>query len=325
MLPALAFNETRSDHHVDQDSIFKAHDETFPRCFDLHSLAGKNEIAFKSSNIDINGVRLSAIAKTPISLKRSAEFGNDLWIPIDGYGVIETRTENFRCDSAHSAFLGSTGDRRLHASTLSAVCIQLDHDRLKATHAAMAGLESGVALATHARILPLETKGISFQTLFKQIFENIDVLGDNPQALEQLTIDDSIYRLCVGLLQPDIFSNPKSTRSERLPPRLEITRLCEFLRANLTQPVSLTQMERTSGLSTRVLQYTFKKHFGLRPKEWHRKQRLHGARTALMQVDGGLKISSLAFDFGFPSASDFSHRYRQEFGELPSETLRKKS
>ena len=325
MLPALAFNETRSDHHVDQDSIFKAHDETFPRCFDLHSLAGKNEIAFKSSNIDINGVRLSAIAKTPISLERSAEFGNDLWIPISGYGVIETAAENFRYDGAHSAFLGSTGERRLHASTLSAVCIQLDHNRLNATHAAMAGLKTAVALATHARVLPLEIKGVSFRTLFQQIFENIDALGGNPQALEQLTMDDSIYRLSVGLLQPEILWNPRLSRSDRSPPRQEITRLCEFLRANLTQPISLTQMEQMSGLSSRVLQYSFKKHFGLRPKEWHRRERLHGARAALMRMDAGLKISSLAFDFGFPSASDFSHRYRQQFGELPSETMQRKA
>ena len=84
-------------------------------------------------------------------------------------------------------------------------------------------------------------------------------------------------------------------------------------------------MEQMSGLSSRVLQYSFKKHFGLRPKEWHRRERLHGARAALMRMDAGLKISSLAFDFGFPSASDFSHRYRQQFGELPSETMQRKA
>ena len=93
------------------------------------------------------GVRLSAIAKTPISLERSAEFGNDLWIPISGYGVIETAAENFRYDGAHSAFLGSTGERRLHASTLSAVCIQLDHNRLNATHAATARSSSSAPQA----------------------------------------------------------------------------------------------------------------------------------------------------------------------------------
>ncbi len=323
MLPALAFNETKQDHYVDQVSIFKAHDEIFPRYFDLHSSGDTSELAFKSSNIEINGLRLSAIARTPMSLRRSAEFGNDLWIPVQGHGVIETASENFRCDSGQTAFLGSTGERRLHASTLSAVCIHLDQNRLNATHATMAGLETALVIATHARILPLEIKGVSFQTLFRQIFKKIDALCGNPQALEQLMIDDSIYRLCVGLLQPKVLWNPRLSRSDRSPPRQEITRLCEFLRANLTQPISLTQMEQMSGLSSRVLQYTFKKQFGLRPKEWHRRQRLHGARAALMRMDGSLKISSLAFDFGFPSASDFSHRYRQEFGELPSETLQR--
>ncbi len=325
MLPALAFNETRPDHSVDQVSIFKAHDETFPRCFDLHSLLGANELAFKSSNLEINGLRLSAVANTPLRMKRNAECGNDLWIPIHGHTIIETQTGRFRYGSGESAFLGSTGDRCFHTSTRSAVCIHLDQDRLNATHAAMAGLETAAAIPTCARTLPLEINRISFQTLFKQIFEQIDALGGNPQALAQLTVDDSIYRLCVGLIQPEIFSHPGACRSERAPPREEIARLCEFLRANLTQPVSLTQMEQLSGLSSRVLQYSFKREFGLRPKEWHRKQRLHGARAALCRSDRGLKISSLAFDFGFPSASDFSHRYRLEFGELPSQTMQKRA
>ena len=325
MLPALAFNETRPDHYADQVSIFKAYDETFPRCFDLHSLLGTNELAFKCSNLEINGLRLSAVANTPLSMKRNAECDHELWIPIQGHTIIETRTEKFRYDSGESAFLGSTGDRCFHTSTRSAVCIHLDQDRLNATHAAMAGLETAVAIPTCARTLPLEIKGISFQTLFKQMFEQIDAFGGNPQTLAQLTVDDSIYRLCVGLIQPEIFSNPGASRSERAPPREEIARLCEFLRANLSQPISLTQMEQLSGLSSRVLQYSFKKYFGLRPKEWHRKQRLHGARAALCRSEDGLKISSLAFDFGFPSASDFSQRYRLEFGELPSETMRKKT
>ena len=325
MLPALAFNETRPDHYVDQVSIFKALDETFPRCFDFLSLVGKSELGFKSSNLEINGLRLSAIANTPLSMKRNAECGNDLWIPLQGYTVIETQGGKFRHDSGHSAFLGSTGDRCFRTSTQSAVCIHLDQDRLNATHAAMVGLGGTAAIATSARTLPLEINRISFQTLFRKIFEEIDALDGNPQALAQLTVDDSIYRLCVGLIQPEIFSNPGACRSQRAPPREEITRLCEFLRAHLTQPVSLTQMEQLSGLSSRVLQYSFKKHFGLRPKEWHRKQRLHGARAALCQSGGTVKISSLAFDFGFPSASDFSHRYRQEFGELPSETMQRKA
>ena len=325
MLPALAFNETRPDHYADQVSIFKTLDETFPRCFDLLSLVGKSDLAFKSSNLEINGLRLSAVANTALSMKRNVECGHELWIPIHGHSIIETKAGRFRSGGGESAFHGSTGDRCFHTSTLSAVCIHLDQKRLNATHAAMVGLESAAAIPTCARTLPLEINRISFQTLFRKIFEEIDALDGNPQALAQLTVDDSIYRLCVGLLQPEIFSNPGASRSARTPPREEIARLCEFLRANLTQPISLTQMEQLSGLSARVLQYSFKSHFGLRPKEWHRKQRLHGARATLRRSDGSPKIGSLAFDFGFPSASDFSHRYRLEFGELPSETIRRKS
>ncbi len=325
MLPALAFNNTRPDHYVGHDPIFKAMDETFPKCFDFDSLAGRQALAFKSSELKINGLRLNAVANTPICMKRDVHVGNDLWIPLNGCNSIETEGKTFHYDSGRSAFLGSTGERCFRTSIISAVCIHLDPDRLNATHAAMVGLETPIAVPAFARTLPLDVHRISFRTLFKNVFEEIDALDGNPQALKRLTTDDTIYRLCVGLLQPEIFANPAPSGSTRSPPRAEILRLCEFLTANLRQPISLTQMEQCSGLSSRVLQYSFRKHFGLRPKEWHRKQRLHGARAALMGADGGLKISALAFDFGFPSASDFSYRYRLEFGESPSQTMLRNS
>jgi transcriptional regulator GlxA family with amidase domain len=33
-------------------------------------------------------------------------------------------------------------------------------------------------------------------------------------------------------------------------------------------------------------------------------------------------ITALAYDFCFASPSDFAHHYHQEFGELPSQTLK---
>ena len=105
--------------------------------------------------------------------------------------------------------------------------------------------------------------------------------------------------------------------------RVEVAQLCEFFRANLKAPISLTEMGRRSGLSARVLQYSFQKAFGLRPKEWLRKQRLHAARAILLKPMQIISITARAYEFCFASPSDFAHRYKLEFGETPSDTIKR--
>jgi transcriptional regulator GlxA family with amidase domain len=61
----------------------------------------------------------------------------------------------------------------------------------------------------------------------------------------------------------------------------------------------------------------------LRPKAWLRKQRLHAARAVLNDRSRKIKITSLAHDFCFHSPSEFAQHYLVEFGESPSETMRK--
>jgi AraC family ethanolamine operon transcriptional activator len=137
-------------------------------------------------------------------------------------------------------------------------------------------------------------------------------------------MDDSILRLCVALLNFEEVFAEKSTDEKSHP--LQIKLLCEYLSSNLMKPISLTDMEEISGLSARVLQYTFQKLFELRPKEWLRKQRLHAARQVLEKTEQQIKLTTVAYDFCFASPSHFAKHYKAQFGELPSQTVaRKKS
>ena len=142
--------------------------------------------------------------------------------------------------------------------------------------------------------------------------------------LEKLAADDVFYRLLAGLLMPETLLANDNTDRALGRSQKQISALCEFLQANLTKPIALTQMEQISGLSARSLQYAFQKSYGMRPKGWVRKQRLHAARAVLLKPDHAVKLTALAYEFCFPSPSVFSHAYQMEFGELPSETLNRK-
>ena len=91
------------------------------------------------------------------------------------------------------------------------------------------------------------------------------------------------------------------------------------MRANLTEPINLTKMERISGLSARLLQYAFRRSFGLTPIEWLRRERLHAARRLILDRRRDASITAIALEFGF-SPSQFALYYRALFHERPSET-----
>jgi len=80
-----------------------------------------------------------------------------------------------------------------------------------------------------------------------------------------------------------------------------------------------------AGVSERTLEYAFKEIMGLTPMGYLIRLRLHRARQALLAAtQGSTTVSAVALDWGFWHFGDFSRAYRECFGELPSDTLRRK-
>jgi AraC family transcriptional regulator, ethanolamine operon transcriptional activator len=81
---------------------------------------------------------------------------------------------------------------------------------------------------------------------------------------------------------------------------------------------------RAAATSERTLEYAFKNVTGLTPVAYLTRLRLHRVRRALLAAThGSATVSALALDWGFWHFGDFSRAYKECFGELPSETLRR--
>jgi transcriptional regulator GlxA family with amidase domain len=64
---------------------------------------------------------------------------------------------------------------------------------------------------------------------------------------------------------------------------------------------------------------------GMSPVAYLTRLRLHRVRKALrMATRGSTTVSAQALNWGFWHFGDFSRAYKNCFGELPSETLRRK-
>jgi AraC family ethanolamine operon transcriptional activator len=82
---------------------------------------------------------------------------------------------------------------------------------------------------------------------------------------------------------------------------------------------------RVAAVSERTLEYAFKEVMGLTPMTYLIRLRLHRVRQALLAASqGSTTVSAEALEWGFWHFGEFSRAYKECFGELPSDTLRRK-
>jgi AraC-like DNA-binding protein len=99
----------------------------------------------------------------------------------------------------------------------------------------------------------------------------------------------------------------------------------QYALSHVEERVYVTDLCRAAAVSERVLEYAFKENFGLTPVAYLTRLRLHRVRQALLAAtQGSTTVSAAALDWGFWHFGGFSRAYKEFFGELPSDTLRRK-
>lgn len=105
-----------------------------------------------------------------------------------------------------------------------------------------------------------------------------------------------------------------------------VKRVVDFIHAHLDQPLCISQLVSISGASRRSLEQAFRHSLGTSPQRYIHNCRLRAIRELLLRHHPGeLQLCDLAFRWGFTQPSHFTSAYKQAFGELPSQTLARRS
>jgi AraC-like DNA-binding protein len=88
-------------------------------------------------------------------------------------------------------------------------------------------------------------------------------------------------------------------------------------------PITVARLCERVGTSPATLHRIFLSEYGVPPKVYIRSRSLSAVRDALAHSFPGNRVSDVANRWGFWHMGQFAHDYRQLFGELPSETLRR--
>lgn len=210
----------------------------------------------------------------------------------------------------------------------SLASITITPQAIAAATAAIAGApERAFMAASRVSTLfePLELQPGERAGAVHSVLQSIDqCLAVGPQVANRLGLDDVIYRLAATLLNPALLTDEPADllRHREQAGRSSFDELIDYIRANLDQPLRLSDLEVRSHYSRRALQYAFRERLGVTPKQWIREQRLLLAYRQL-QADGPRPtVLAVALTCGYVHASQFAKDFKRRFGVSPSEVRR---
>jgi AraC family transcriptional regulator, ethanolamine operon transcriptional activator len=180
--------------------------------------------------------------------------------------------------------------------------------------------------------------------------DGVELLQPNPAAAHAL-YDWGRHLVNMAARQPQVFDIPQtqtaaqvelletllaalgSAANVELTPRdltrqaySQVVRIAEdFALAHAAKRLCVTDLCTAAGVSERTLQYAFKELMGITPLAYLTRLRLHRVRQALRAATHGTTtVTAEALRCGFWHFGDFARAYKECFGELPSDTLRRK-
>jgi AraC-like DNA-binding protein/TolB-like protein len=102
-----------------------------------------------------------------------------------------------------------------------------------------------------------------------------------------------------------------------------VKRALAYMRGNLAEKITLSDVMQACATSERTLLKQFKKCVGLSPLVYLRRYRLNAARHELLTEGSDEAITDIAIRCGYPHVGRFAGEYRRLFGESPSATRRR--
>ena len=177
---------------------------------------------------------------------------------------------------------------------------------------------------------PLQVDADRVRVLFNWVKRLVETAEQRPSLFdvptkERIAAQHELLEMLLSTLR--VAGDLESTRSDRTrQAHSQIVQVAEeYCLAHTDERVHVTDLCKAASVSERTLEYAFKEIAGLTPMAYLVRLRLHRVRQALLGADpDSTTVSVEALNWGFWHFGEFSRAYKECFGELPSETLRRK-
>lgn len=286
----------------------------------FESLTPNKIFRMKLASSKVGGITLLAFSAPPCRFTIDKAEGWRLVLPTVGKVTVQCDGKSYSMRSGADALLVPDLPRIIESGAGAGMIVSIDIGRLERTLAILTESRAGdVSLARHPHPLPLRKCKNLFPGFLK-ICSLIDLTLGKGDIGKSLGLEDMIYRwMALALASQRGPTNNAPPEGEGD----EIDIVCSLIRSRPEHSLTLVEIQAASGLSARSLQYAFKARFDCTPMEWQRRERMLEVQRRLMNLQPGETITTLAHAMGFSTSAAFSALYRRQFGEAPSEVVRR--
>jgi AraC-like DNA-binding protein len=103
-----------------------------------------------------------------------------------------------------------------------------------------------------------------------------------------------------------------------------LRRAVAFIDDHAADNICVADVAAAAHVTTRAVQFAFRRHLDMTPMEYLRRVRLNHAHHDLITADPATQsVTAIAYQWGFTSPSRFAALYRRAYGIAPSRTLRR--
>jgi AraC-like DNA-binding protein len=161
----------------------------------------------------------------------------------------------------------------------------------------------------------------SLKQIFDFLISNVNTVVGIPSLvlpdLEQSLIA-ALLCSCIHNYTNLLFDQPASAAP------WQVRRVEDYIEANWNKMITIEDIVDISGSSARSIFRAFKESRGYSPMAFVKQVRLRHAQEALLDANEAMTVTQVALACGFSDLGRFSKSYGEAFGELPSETLKRR-
>lgn len=274
------------------------------------------------SAMNSSGVRMITVASTPTVMKvNDPEY--TIAIPMVGSFKSWVRGQPFEVGQDNQGIFYPIGNRHTEGGNKSVLLISISPEKLKKTIVSLLGEGKECLIRLdEPRLVQLTLGKINLKKMAIQLCGFLNQSGLDASMVQTFGIDEAISRLFLSMLEPSLLL-PQDHLSAIEADQTSLNLVCEYIDANLDQPLHMEVLETVSGLSARSLQNYFKQRFQCSPTTWIATRRMQRAHQLLSNADAHTSVSKVALECGYSNFSLFAKRYSELHNELPSKTLRR--
>lgn len=165
------------------------------------------------------------------------------------------------------------------------------------------------ATADAARGLYTEPTSTTLANAILRLLQLLDAPADIP-AIAPLIRREIVYRL---MSSPNGWRVARTVKADCADQR--IARVIAVLRSRFREPIGVSELASIAHLSPSALHFHFKNVTSLTPLQYVKQLRLQEARRLLVSLD--MDASTIGFEVGYESPSQFNREYARMFGAPP--------